>query len=105
MAVYLWEGRKFYEYYRIAQQDEDDDADEFGSGIAEESKSHMEGSHSLWGIIWSIQKETGWTQQYVLWGESWMNIQMKIADAPRMVSGSKVRGFSTDEELIKFLSE
>jgi hypothetical protein len=29
-----------------------------------------------------IQKETGWTDDYLLWGVSWANIQMKIKDAP-----------------------
>jgi hypothetical protein len=30
-----------------------------------------------------IQKETGWTDDYLLWETSWANIQMKLADAPR----------------------
>lgn len=25
----------------------------------------------------------GWTYEYLLWGISWLNIQMMIADAPR----------------------
>ena len=29
-----------------------------------------------------IQKETGWTDEYLLWGLSWANVQMKLADAP-----------------------
>ena len=89
MDIPLWEGRKFYEYYQITRSDDDDDADEFGSEIKGELKSHMEGSHSLFGIIWSIQKETGWSHDYVMWGESWFNIQMKLADAPRLEKEKK----------------
>jgi hypothetical protein len=63
----------------------------------------MEGSHSLWGIIWSIQKETGWTHQYVLWGETWFNLQMKLGDAPRMVRARKDK-IEDDNELIDFLN-
>ena len=29
-----------------------------------------------------IQKDTGWTDDYLLWGISWANLQMKLADAP-----------------------
>ena len=97
MAFYLWEDR-------IVRSDESDDDDEFGSGLKGESKSRMDGSHSLFGIIWSIQKETGWTHKYILWGESWFNIQMKLADAPKMVNGHK-KEIESDEELAEFLGE
>lgn len=64
----------------------------------------MEGSHSLFGVIWSIQKETGWTHDYVLWGESWFNLQMKLNDAPRMVNGGKAKTIDSDDELEEFLN-
>jgi hypothetical protein len=63
----------------------------------------MEGSHSLFGIIWSIQKETGWTHKYVLWGESWFNLQLKMNDAPRLVKHQKQK-IESDDELIDFLN-
>ena len=69
-----------------------------------ESKSHTEGSHSLFGIIWSIQKETGWTHNYILWGESWFNLLMKLADAPRTVKGGKAKIIEGDTELEEFLT-
>ena len=64
----------------------------------------MEGSHSLFGIIWSIQKETGWTHDYILWGESWFNIQMKLADAPRMINGNLKKTIESEDELEEFLN-
>jgi len=38
-----------------------------------------------------IQKETGWTDEYLLWGISWPNLQLKLADAPyyKYTSGKK----------------
>ena len=49
----------------------------------------MEGSHSLFGLIWSIQKETGWSHDYILWGESWLTLQLKLADSPRVKKKEK----------------
>jgi|ADurb_H2B_03_Slu_FD_contig_21_1068536_length_645_multi_6_in_0_out_0_2 hypothetical protein len=51
----------------------------------------MEGLHSPWGTIWSIVSATGWSVDYILWGISWMNIQMMIADAPHYVTGDTPR--------------
>jgi hypothetical protein len=52
-----------------------------------------------------IQKETGWTDDYLLWGLSWANVQMKLADAPRYTYGKDKGGtfIGTEEELEKFL--
>lgn len=64
----------------------------------------MEGSHSLFGIIWSIQKETGWTHRYILWGETWFNLQLKLGDAPRMISGNRKKKIENEDELEEFLN-
>ena len=52
-----------------------------------------------------IQKETGWTDDYLLWGLSWANIQMKLSDAPyySYLSGGK-NEVITDEELANWLN-
>jgi hypothetical protein len=58
--------------------------------------------------MYMLQKETGWTDDYVLWGTSWANLQMKLADAPYFKygkggkSGEKV---VDQDELIKFLQQ
>jgi len=64
----------------------------------------MQGSHSLFGVIWSIQKETGWTQKYILWNESWFNMQLKLPDAPRMGKNKTVKEIKSDEEMEEFLT-
>jgi len=103
VAVCVWEGRVFYEYYQIDRDDEDDETDEFESGSEKESRS--ESSHSLFGLIYSLQKETGWTHDYILWGESWFNLQMKLADVPRTIKIKRKKEITTDEELEEFLMD
>jgi len=41
-----------------------------------------------------IQKETGWTDEYLIWGVAWANIQMKLSDAPyvKYRKGKKGKG-------------
>ena len=67
----------------------------------------MQGSHSLFGLIWSIQKETGWSHKYILWGEPWINLQIKFADAPRMITGKRKNIVRPEnwEQMIEQLAE
>jgi hypothetical protein len=39
-----------------------------------------------------------------LWGESWLNLQMKLSDATRLVSGSKAKEIKDTDELLEFLN-
>ncbi|MDR1454111.1 MAG: hypothetical protein LBJ01_00510 [Tannerella sp.] len=56
-------------------------------------------------MLYAVQKETGWTDGYLLWELSWANVQMKLADAPRYVcrKGEKKVFLETEEELKSFL--
>lgn len=45
----------------------------------------MDGLHSPWGTIGRIKAERGYTHEYILWSESWVNLLMEQADAPRYV--------------------
>lgn len=49
----------------------------------------MEGLHSPWGLFGKIMDTRGWTLKQVLWSESWANLMMSFADAPRYVKGSR----------------
>jgi hypothetical protein len=52
-----------------------------------------------------IQKETGWTDDYILWGISWTNLQLKLADAPRYRSGKRSCTLKDEKELNSFLEK
>jgi len=53
-----------------------------------------------------VQKETGWTDDYVLWGVSYASLQLRIADAPRYHYGeSKQVKMLNERELVKFLEK
>lgn len=39
--------------------------------------------NSPWGYRGELLKQFGWTYDYLLWGISWLNVQMMIKDAPR----------------------
>lgn len=71
----------FYQFYQLGQEDDNDGEDE--SDGEKESGGGLESSHSLFGVLWSLQKETGFTHHYLLWGEPWCLLMLKIADAPK----------------------
>lgn len=39
---------------------------------------------SPWGYRGEICKAFGWTYEYLLWGISWLNVNMMMADAARI---------------------
>lgn len=49
----------------------------------------MTGLHSPWGMLGKIKDTRGYTPNEVLWGDSWINILMEAADAPRYVTGTR----------------
>ena len=54
-----------------------------------------------------IQKETGWTDEYLLWEISWSNVQMKLKDAPYYQyrsSGKKGEKVVSQKELVEYLN-
>lgn len=61
------------EYRRIAE-------------MKESSGSYVYGGKSMWGTIISpLAEKYGWTMDYIVWGISYANIQMLLADAPKTV--------------------
>jgi hypothetical protein len=57
-------------------------------------------------MILSLQEKLGCSHEYILWEESWTNLQMKIADAPRIASKSaESKPIETEGELIGFLDK
>lgn len=40
------------------------------------------GGKTIWGSIAGIAKSFGYTVDYILWGVSWVNLQMMMSDMP-----------------------
>jgi hypothetical protein len=59
----------------------------------------MDGLHSPFGIIGGIKERTGYTTEYILWGQAWALFLMEAADAPRYRKGQRpvTIAESTDE--------
>lgn len=91
----------FFQYYQISGRHENDE-----SGFEPKSEEELEatGLHSLWGFAWAIIEKTGWSLKYVLWGISWINIQLMLADGPGVKKkNTNKKEIESDEELIEFL--
>ena len=59
----------------------------------------MDGLHSPFGTIGNIKRERGYTHEHILWGESWINILMECADAPRYTKKRQVPVIESTEQL------
>lgn len=66
---------------------------------------------SPWGNRGEICKTFGWTYEYLLWGISWLNVNMMMADAARMDTEQKLEQENVEEvklrtkdDLKKFIS-
>lgn len=67
---------------------------------------------SPWGNRGEICKTFGWTYEYLLWGISWLNVNMMMADAARLDTTEQEPGqenvvevkLKTKEDLRKFIT-
>lgn len=67
---------RFYEGYSLGKNAAGDDFPDDDSG----ANSHY-GGQSIWGKIDALVSRYHWTLDYILWGISWANAQLMIADA------------------------
>ena len=54
---------------------------------------------SPWGNRGEICKTFGWTYEYLLWGISWLNVNMMMADAARINTDEIEK--TTDNEVVE----
>ena len=59
----------------------------------------MDGLHSPWGTIGKLKIERGFSHNYILCDESWINILMESADQPRYVKGNSAPVVDGADEL------
>lgn len=74
----------FYTYYQIGGKDESDEAEDEPKKDGE-LRTEYEGSHSLFGFVWQIASNTGWSVRYILDGVNYQALIMMLSDAPRYV--------------------
>jgi len=87
--------RGFHEYYQINGKTEHDEADSESDGAGELKAT---GLNSLWGMIYMIAEKTGWSYRFIMWGITWINLKMMLADAPAMKRvKNKVKTIEGDE--------
>jgi hypothetical protein len=55
-------------------------------------------------MIISLQEKIGCSHEYILWKESWSNLQMKIADSPRIARKGK-KEIESESDLIEFFDK
>ena len=55
--------------------------------------------HSPWGSRGEICKAYGWTYEYLLWGISWLNVNLMMADAARINTDEIEK--TTDDEVVE----
>ena len=67
-------------------------------------KWELKGGHSPFGVMYRIQKETGWTDEYLLWEIAWVNVRMKLIDEMHYdYSKDDEKTIESEDELVEFL--
>lgn len=64
-------------YYGVNTSDESSDEETDGN-----DRSEVKGGLTFWGTLAIIQKTFGLTHNELMWGDSWINLRMKMADMP-----------------------
>lgn len=88
----------------MSTNNNDDESEEFGSGKREVT-GYTDGLHSPWGLFGQIMNERGYTKKQLLWGDSWLNMMMENADAPRYIRGKRPAPVANSSEDIKRILE
>lgn len=63
-------------YYGVNTGDESSDEEDSGN------RAEVKGGLTFWGTLGLIQKTFGLTNDELMWGDSWINLKMKMADMP-----------------------
>ncbi|MDR3057762.1 MAG: hypothetical protein LBU84_06435 [Prevotella sp.] len=45
----------------------------------------MDGLHSPFGVIGQIKEKTGYSHEYILWGQPWVMFLIEATDQPRYI--------------------
>lgn len=67
----------------------DDDDTQTKSGSTDQKELTSVGLNSLWGMIYMIREKLNMSHHEIMWKRSWINIEMMLADQPRVVNIKK----------------
>lgn len=100
-------GTGFYDYYQIPARGKCAGGESESGEPGESTDGRVTGLNSPWGMIWNIVTQSGWTYHNVLWGVSWVNLRMMLADAAQYESGKQggeIREARTAEEELAIIN-
>lgn len=65
--------------------------------------------NSPWGRRGELCKHFGWTYEYLMWGISWLNVQLMIADQPEIEYNEDApkqasRKLETKEDILNYVN-
>ena len=79
-------GTRFFQLYQVDVGDEDNETEDTDLSQDEKGvKGHFESSHSPFGLIYQIAKDTGWSLEYIR-KIPYATLIMMLSDAPRYIS-------------------
>lgn len=90
----FWRHRGFYEYYQIYQGEQDNETDDQSESKGKDELT-SESFHSVFGFIYHVAKETGWTEKQIL-DMPFVKLRMMMADAPRLIKKKQTKEATVD---------
>ena len=68
-------------------------------------KARIRGLKSPWGVEGAVCSHFHWRRDYLLWGISWVNVQLMLADMPSVDFGEdETIDTDSEEELAAFIA-
>lgn len=67
----------------------EDEHSQTKSGPNDQQELTSVGLNSLWGMIYMIREKLHMSHREIMWKRSWINIEMMLADSPRLAKVKK----------------
>ncbi|GHV10303.1 hypothetical protein FACS1894162_3670 [Bacteroidia bacterium] len=80
--------------------------DEEEQSEPKQERGELKGGYSPFGVMWRVQKETGWTDDHLLWGIPWVAVRMKLIDEIHYdYTGKSTKTIQNEQELLNLIGE
>ena len=91
----------FYKLYQIDKGSRSYRTEGLASGRV---RPKIRGLKSPWGVEGAVCSHFHWQRDYLLWGISWVNVQLMLADMPSVdYSDDRVVNTDSEEEVAAFI--